>query len=124
LPILFDVWLPLELTNRNDGRGHSWHRTASERKKIERLLIAEGLQRSPFETPVTVRITRILGKGQRLWDPDSGLRGNAKELIDSLVAAGWFHDDSAKWITEVRFFQCATDRELGPAVRIEIEAKV
>jgi hypothetical protein len=121
---MLTLLIPLELTNRNDGRGHSWHRTASERQKIERLLIAEGLQRSPFETPVTIRITRILGKGQRLWDPDSGLRGNAKELIDSLVAAGWFHDDSAKWITEVRFFQCATDRELGPAVRIDIDAKV
>jgi hypothetical protein len=112
--------LPLELTNRNDGQGRSWHRTAGDRQSIEKLLIFERLTRIPFDHSVTLCLTRILGKGQRFWDADSGLRGNSKQLIDSLVAVGWFHDDSVKWIEEVRFFQDASQKKNGPAVLIEV----
>ena len=67
-------------------------------------------------------ITRILGKGQRLWDSSSIGRGNWKEIEDALVAIGWFHDDGPKWITETRFFQDAGQRQNGPAVRVRIDA--
>jgi hypothetical protein len=118
--LLLSVTLPLELTNRNDGQGHTWHRTAGDRQSIERMLIFERLKRTPFDHPVTLHLTRILGKGQRFWDADSGLRGNSKQLIDSLVSVGWFHDDSFKWITEVRFFQDASQKKNGPAVLVEV----
>lgn len=117
---LLSVKLPIALTNSNDGRGHSWHRTAKHRKEFAQLLNRLGLQRAPFPGPVAVHVVRILGPRQQLWDSSSGLRGSYKELEDSLVAAGWFLDDSAKWIHETRFLQDATQRHNGPAVLLDI----
>jgi hypothetical protein len=110
--------LPVELKNANIGRGHSWHSTAASRKKIARTLANE--RRTPFDFPVAIRITRILGPGQRLWDADSVGRGNAKELIDSLVELGWFYDDGPKHITHCDYRQDAQSRVSGPSVMIEI----
>ena len=93
---------PIELTNGNDGRGSKWFRSSEIRKRIESQLRALGEDREPFEFPVRLKLTRVLGHNQRLWDNDSILRGSAKELIDALVAVGWFHDDGPKFITEVR----------------------
>ena len=50
---------------------------------------------------------RLLGKGQRLWDYDSIGRGSAKELLDAVVATGWFVDDGPQWITGCRYDQDA-----------------
>ena len=114
--------IKLNLTNGNDGQGRAWYRTASTRKAIEQQLKVQDLKRDPFDFPVKITLTRILGPNQRLWDADSVLRGNAKQLIDSLVAVGWFHDDSMKYITQVIGAQDATQRENGPAVLIEVFA--
>lgn len=116
-PILCKVFR-IELTNGNDGRGSKWFRTAAVRQKIARVLSNE--RRTPFEHPVEIRITRILGAGQRLWDADSVGRGNAKELIDSLVELGWFTDDGPRWITHCDYRQDAKSRASGPAVMIEV----
>jgi hypothetical protein len=116
-PILCKVFR-IELTNGNDGRGSKWFRTAAVRQRIARTLANE--RRTPFEHPVEIRITRILGANQRLWDADSVGRGNAKELIDSLVELGWFHDDGPKWITHCDYRQDAQSRASGPAVMIEV----
>ena len=118
--LLLDITLPIELTNGNDGRGNKWFSSAKVRKQIEATLIALGLKRKPFGVPVRVFVTRVLGKGQRLWDSSSIGRGNWKEIEDALVAVGWFHDDGPKWITETRFLQDDSQRENGPAVRVEI----
>ena len=112
--------IKLNLTNGNDGQGRAWYKTASTRKAIEQQLKVQDLKRDPFDFPVKITLTRILGPNQRLWDADSVLRGNAKQLIDSLVAVGWFHDDSMKYITQVVGAQDATQRENGPAVLIEV----
>jgi hypothetical protein len=109
---------PIELTNANKGRGHSWHATAASRKKIAKALTGE--RREPFAFPVAIRITRILGPSQRLWDADSCGRGNAKELVDSLVEAGWFHDDGPRWITHCDYRQDSQSRASGPATMIEV----
>ena len=45
---------------------------------------------------------------------------NYKELEDALVAIGWFHDDSPKWITETRFYQDASRRDQGSSIEIQI----
>jgi hypothetical protein len=119
LTILHSAMLPVVLTNYNNGQSRTWKISASERKKIERILLANGHQRKvPFGEPVVVRITRVLGYKQGLWDSDSGLRGNAKQLVDSLVACGWFIDDSAKYITETRFGQFVPKvrEELGTTI--------
>ena len=111
--ILRSIHIPLKLTNSNTGRGHARYAKANDRADIERLLLSLNLRETPLEFPVALHLTRYLAKGERLWDMDSGLRGNAKELIDSLVAIGWFHDDSPRWISEVRFFQDNSQRNIG-----------
>ena len=112
--------LPFELTNGNDGRGSKWFKSSKIRNEFEKNLRLLGYDRKPFKTAVTVHVTRILGQGQRLWDSSSVGRGNYKELEDALVAIGWFHDDSPKYITETRFFQDPDRREQGSAIEIKI----
>ena len=70
--------------------------------------------------PVTVTVTRILGKGERLWDSSSILRGNYKEIEDALVAIGWFVDDSTEYIHTTDGRQDDTRRNKGPAIELEI----
>jgi hypothetical protein len=120
MTLLLHKILPFELTNGNDGRGSKWFSSAKLRKNFEKNLRLLGYERKPFAMPVLVTVTRILGQGQRLWDSSSIGRGNYKELEDALVAIGWFHDDSPKWITETRFYQDASRRDLGASVAISI----
>ena len=117
---IMDVTLPITLTNSNDGQGRAWFSSAKSRKVMERDLIALGHRREPFEHPVKVVITRILGKNQRFWDSSSVLRGNYKQLEDAMVECGWFHDDSTKYITVTLGLQDASQRKNGPATRIQI----
>ena len=105
MKLLHSAELPIELTNGNDGRGGRWFSSAKMRKQIEAVLIATGHRRKPFEAPVSLMVTRVMGKRQKAWDADSWQRGNLKELIDALVVVGWFTDDSPKYISEVRFRQ-------------------
>lgn len=112
------IQLPIELTNGNDGRGGAFWSSAKLRKQIEQRLV--DFRREPFAHPTAITITRVLGPGQRLWDNDSIGRGNAKELIDSLVALGWWHDDRPQWISQVDYRQDATRRSVGPVVEIAI----
>ena len=119
-PPIMSALLPIELTNGNDGRTKRWFSSAKRRQEYEELLIAHGLRREPLDVPVWVRVTRVLGKGQRLWDYSSGLRGNWKEIEDALVSVGWFHDDGPKWVTAVQFVQNKTSRDRGPATLVEV----
>lgn len=112
------ITLPVKLTNGNDGRGSRWFRSSVRRKKYMRELA--DFKRKPFEHPTRIVITRILGPNERLWDADSIGRGNAKEIIDSLVKLGWWHDDGPKFIATCDYRQDTTQREQGPAVRIDI----
>jgi len=116
-PIFVEI-LPIKLTNNNDGRGHSWYRSSVERRKIGRAI--GHMRRKPFGFRVDLRITRILGVKQLLWDADSIGRGNAKELVDTLVALGWFHDDGPKYIRHCDYRQDDSQRTNGPAVQVEV----
>ena len=115
------ITLPIELTNGNMGRGSKWFSSAKIRKEYEAGLRLQGFSRSPFQFPVRVTVTRVLGKGQRLWDYSSGLRGNYKEIEDSLVAVGWFTDDSPKYITSTDFRQDECRKSSGPFIELLIE---
>lgn len=119
---LLNKTIPFNLTNGNEGRGGSWHNSAKLRRDVEIKLRMLGLTRKPFDVPVTVHVTRVLGKGQRLWDSSSISRGSYKEIEDALVVCGWFHDDSPKYITETRFYQDDSQREKGPNIYISIES--
>jgi len=114
------VQLWITLTNNNHGRGHSYHRSDQFRRECELQLRAWGLADVPFPYPVEINVVRVLGPRQKLWDSSSGLRGNWKEIEDSLVAIGWFVDDSTKWIRRTTFDQVSTDRPNGPSIIIEI----
>ena len=118
MKLILSRMLPIELTNGNDGRGSKWFRSSSRRKIIARTLANE--RRAPFAFPVAIQIVRVLGAGQRLWDADSVGRGNAKELVDSLVELGWFHDDGPKWITHCDYRQDASQRKIGPVTVINV----
>jgi hypothetical protein len=117
-PLLLDIILPVELSNRNDGQGHSQWRTQKDKKLFGKLLF--DYKREPFRIPTFVVVTRLLGDRQRFWDYDSGLRGSWKQLQDALVDAGWWHDDGPEYITGIFFRQDNRDRSAGPAVRVQI----
>jgi len=117
---IYVATIPFDLSNNNDGQGRAWYRTAAVKKAITDQLARQGMHREPFEFPVRVVLTRILGPKQKLWDADSVLRGSSKQLFDGLVDAGWFVDDGPNYITEVDGRQDKTKRSEGPAVLIEI----
>jgi hypothetical protein len=110
--------LPVALTNGNDGRGRAWYASANNRKKLASMLFP--FRRKPFGHPVGIRITRILGKREQLWDADSVGRGNAKELVDTLTELGWWSDDGPPFITYCDYRQDKSQRENGPCVKIEV----
>lgn len=114
--------LPIDLTNGNEGRSKHWAPTAKRRREYERIIRLAYPNTKPIPTPVRLTITRVLGKGQRRFDPDSLGRGNAKEIIDAIVAVGILPDDGPKHVTEVTYRQDDTRRKEGPAVEVTIEA--
>lgn len=118
---LLSVALPFDLNNGNDGRGTRWFSSAKLRKKYEETIRTLGHIRKPFNRRVRLVVTRVLGKGQRKFDPMSLGRGNWKEIEDALVACGWFHDDSWRWIDQASGFrQDDTRRDKGPYVIVEV----
>ena len=112
--------IDIELLPAVIDRGGHWGKTAARRKEYEGWLRQHGKTRKPFDQPVRIEMIRILGKRQRLWDADNCGRGNAKQIIDALVAVGWFHDDKPKWITEATFTQDDSRRDIGPCTEIRI----
>lgn len=114
------ITFPIQLVNDNTGRSQHWSKASSRKRSYQSIIRALGGRRKPFDRPVVLRLTRILGPRERLWDADSIGRGSAKELIDSLVACGWLVDDGPKWVTSVEYAQ-EIDRANGPAVRIEFK---
>lgn len=114
--------LPVPLSNNNDGQTRHWGKSVAYKTMYARTLAQLRFKAVPPTYQQKIVITRILGKKERLWDADSVLRGSAKQLIDSLVGAGFLIDDSPKYLTEAIGRQDATRREDGPAIEIEIEA--
>ena len=96
--ILRTIELPIELTNNNTGRTQHFGRSASQRKKYERVIRAKFGQQVPFSSKVEIVVQRVLAARQRLWDFSSVLRGNWKEIEDALVACGFMHDDGPEYV--------------------------
>lgn len=61
----------------------------------------------------------MLGKAEKYYDTDSLGRGNAKELIDAMTAAGFWKDDSYKHL-EVHYGQDDSDRANGFMTKIQV----
>jgi len=113
--------LPIELTNGNEGRSKHWGSAAKRRAEYERIIRLLRPHPHPLAPPVRITVTRILGRGQRHYDADSLGRGNAKEIIDAIVAVGFLPDDGPRYVSEVVYRQDASKRAFGPATEITIE---
>ena len=114
--------LPIELTNGNEGRSKHWAPAHKRRKEYELTIRSEYPHPKPVKTPVKLTVTRVLGKGQRRFDADSLGRGNAKEIIDALVAVGFLPDDGPKHVVEVDYRQDSVTRPEKPRTVVEFEA--
>ena len=134
---LFDISVKTKLKNNNQGQGHHWGSTAKDRKEFDRLVadsmvltfddetgelsaapFSESLSGVQLSDLVSLTITRVLGKGERLWDNDSILRGSAKQLLDAIVGTGLLADDNPKYVSLVVGLQDDTQRELGPRIDV------
>jgi len=117
-------FLPIELTNGNEGRTKHFGAAAKRRKQyadtFRYMMLAKRLH--SYGAPVKVSVVRILGPNEKPWDSSSGLRGNWKEIEDALVAAGVFINDSPNYIVETRFFQDDENRNMGPSIQVLITA--
>lgn len=114
--------LPIELTNGNEGRKKHWAPAAERRREYERIISLKYPRPTPAPTPCRITITRVLGPKQSKFDADSLGRGNAKELIDAIVATGFLPDDGPRHVHEVTYRQDATRRSSGPSTEITIQA--
>ena len=99
--LLKQIELPIELTNNNTGRTQHFGRSASQRKKYERIIRALFPKQKPFDCEVDIVVVRVLGKRQRLWDASSILRGNWKEIEDALVACRFLEDDGPDYVRAI-----------------------
>ena len=115
-----ELLMPIRLTNANNGQTKRYQPSARFRNDCGDWCKVWFPGKKPFDHPVRLLVTRILGKGQQLWDEDSIGRGNAKQIIDSLVACNIFHDDRSRWIAGVDYRQDANQRLDYPRVSIRI----
>ena len=115
---VFTEILPVKMTNSNDGQGRGWYSSSNERNRL-RGILPEFRKKTPYKR-CDVVLTRILGKKERLWDSGNILRGNAKQLIDTLVELGWWKDDGPRFIRHLDGRQDDSRRLEGPAVQIEV----
>jgi len=131
------IYLDKKLDNGNQGRTKHWSSAARSRaawkKAVDGCWIKmkngnelhpddylECANHSPSQSRTGLVVTRHLGKGERLWDMDSVLRSSAKELIDSIVEAGYIKDDSPKYVAWVVGLQDDSNRAAGPYTTVEI----
>jgi hypothetical protein len=111
--------LPVPLKNNNTGQSRHWSASHKDKETYAKALLIYRKPKTPdYKQKVT--ITRVLGKGERLWDADSVLRGSAKQLIDALTDRGYFKDDGPSYLTEAFGRQDDTQRKNGPAIEVEI----
>ncbi len=133
---LFTMVVKEKLTNNNAGQGRGWHKSAKDRKtmdtKVGQSMIvtydddgvmayapfSESLAGTQLSDLVVLTVTRVLGPKERLWDADSVLRGNSKQLLDAIVGTGLLKDDNPKYVALVIGDQDKERREIGPLIEV------
>lgn len=129
---MFTMVIDAKLSNSNSGQGRSWHMSAKDRKEFAKLVpksmvvvddhdpvaFEDSLKGITLSDPVALIVTRVLGPRERLWDSDSVLRGNAKQVIDAVVATGLIADDGPKHVALTVGVQDDSRREQGPSIEI------
>ena len=138
--MIAEIEIPMKLKNNNQGQGRHWSGSHKERRIASEAVsnalcwphpstesdkplgLSEwltGLER-PSGEKLGLVVWRILGKRERMWDADSVLRGNYKQIQDALIEAGLAEDDSPKYIDWVLGRQDDSLREQGPKVVVEV----
>ena len=124
------------ISNRNDGQGKHWSASSKARSRIfneckdaeyfrysdrRRVYLPASIKECKIPSRVKVNIvaTRVLGPKQRLWDADSILRGEFKQLLDSLVQLGIIEDDGPKFVKHCLGLQDSASRCDGPSFIVE-----
>lgn len=132
---LVKVVVNANVANRNDGQGRHWSTSSKAKKRLfESCRQAEFYRwcdelddwspsdlkscQIPSRQRVDILATRILKPKQRLWDPDSILRGEFKQLLDSLVQLRVIEDDGHKYVNFVVGDQDPNRRHAGPAFEL------
>lgn len=132
---ILTISIDAELKNQNSGQTRHWSTAHREKKTMTTALLSgrilypgdgnikfgvfcKEIMLHPFDARVDITVKRILGKAQRLFDPDSILRGNCKQLVDAIVDSGVLIDDSSKHVGRVLGMQDASQRDRGPAIEI------
>ena len=129
----FTIQIYRELNNGNVGRSKHWSSAHRERQAWRKsldsavVIMPDGVTSAFYSHVVSppsyqqgLIVRRVLGKKARYWDADSVLRGNCKEMLDSLCEAGFCKDDNIKYIPWVIGDQDADRREIGPFTEIEV----
>lgn len=111
-----DLRVPKELVNKNAGQTSHWSSSHKHREGFRNAVLrgtaepAETGEPEPLDKwlqdfqakgKVGIVVRRLMGPRQSQWDPDSVLRGNAKQLIDTLVEYGLVEDDGPKHVAWV-----------------------
>lgn len=132
---LIAIRVNADVKNRNDGQGRHWSASSKAKSRLfaacksaefsrwcpedEHWMPADIHQcKLPSRSKVNIVATRVLGPKQRLWDADSILRGEFKQLLDSLVQLGIIEDDGPKYVDYVIGDQDHTRRQDGPAFEL------
>ncbi len=134
--LLFTLTVDKELKNNNVGRSAHWSSAHKQKKEWTNALkkadvvtesglalplqafIEEVLNGQPVQQKVGIVFKRVLGKRQRMFDSDSILRGNAKELLDAVVDSGLLVDDNVKHVAWCIGLQDDKRKDQGPSVEL------
>lgn len=116
--------VPLELQSGNNHevnvgasrhayrrRRDQWQQALTAYKRVNRIPNAE------LGTKRRVTLTRLIGKGQRAYDPDNARTGG-KCVLDAMRRAGLIHDDTAA-SCESHVLQVRGGGEFGTRVLVE-----
>lgn len=113
--------LPIQLLSKNARDKLHFHARGKLRKQYREIIELKYPRRTPTpQVRQQATVTRVKGPRERDFDEQNIGAGSAIELIDALTAAGYWADDSTKWLETV-FAQSSSGKVKGPAVLVEIK---
>lgn len=121
--------LPLRVVSATNSREH--HHRKADRVRVERETVAWAWIKArrdgqaPPPLPVVVTLTRVLGKGQRLFDEGDNLPAAFKAIRDQIgkeLGTGDGPKAPVRWVyKQVRGYERGSPVEFNPMVLIDIE---
>jgi hypothetical protein len=113
--------LPIQLLSKNTRDKLHYQARGKLRKDYQEIIELKYPRREPApEVRQRATVTRVKGPRERDFDEQNIGAGSAIELVDALTAAGYWIDDSPKWL-ETMFVQSSSEKVKGPAVLVEIK---